>query len=371
MACRRTRESRSLWANSRLCVARRLDVSGASAIVTGMASTLARYDADRLALLSADRRRTSLRVLCELEAAVGGDAARVHARTARSLLDARVAAGCSTATLRKERAVVLAFAAWCYEQRVIDAETLLAVRAVQVPGECSRIAQPDPYRPKDLRALRAALDERWPKLPSDEAWTWLTRFRDGRSPYSRVRSHVIRCQLDAIIALALHVGLRRREIYALDIVTAHPDNDQVIVWGDAQRSLERVRQVPMTATVRAALVAWTDCHYALARDERSIWLNTHAAPTCREPMPRATFDRLLRTYVGAWTLKRLRDTCAAGWVRAQLPLEDLRTLLGLSSISETLPYARLIGGSLEGRMIELDEHFCELVGPVIITDIAA
>lgn len=120
---------------------------------------------------------------------------------------------------------MLAFAAWCYERRVIDAETLLAVRAVQLSAQCSRVAQPNPYRPKDLRALRAALDDRWPKLPTDEARKWLTRFRDGRSPYSRVRSHVIRCQLDAIIALALHLGLRRREIYALDMVTAHPDND--------------------------------------------------------------------------------------------------------------------------------------------------
>jgi hypothetical protein len=54
-----------------------------------------------------------------------------------------------------------------------------------------------------------------------------------------------------------------------------------------------------------------------------------------------------------------------------LPLEHLRQLLGLATIEDTLPYARLVGGSLEGRMVELDEHFCELVGPVTITDVAA
>jgi hypothetical protein len=93
---------------------------------------------------------------------------------------------------------------------VIDAETLLAVRAVRSPVGCSRDAAPRPYRPSELRVLRATLDERWPKLADDEAEKWLRRSSDGRSPYSRVRSHVVRCQLDAIISLALHLGLRRR-----------------------------------------------------------------------------------------------------------------------------------------------------------------
>jgi len=44
-----------------------------------VAETLDRYDADRLAALSADRRRVSLRVLHELERAHGDDGARVEA----------------------------------------------------------------------------------------------------------------------------------------------------------------------------------------------------------------------------------------------------------------------------------------------------
>jgi hypothetical protein len=86
-------------------------------------------------------------------------------------------------------------------------------------------------------------------------------------------------------------------------------------------------------------------------------------------MTRHTFDTFLLTYLGpGWTLKRLRDTCAAGWVRSGMPLEYLRELLGLSRIEDTLPYARLVRGGLDGRMEKLDTIFTGLVQPA---DIAA
>lgn len=89
----------------------------------------------------------------------------------------------------------------------------------------------------------------------------------------------------------------------------------------------------------------------------------------RDAMTGPTFHRLLQTYVGPrWTLKRLRDICGAGWVRSGLPLEYLRQLLGLTSIEATLPYARLVRGSLDGRMEKLDTIFTDLVQPA---DIAA
>lgn len=265
-----------------------------------------------------------------------------------------------------------AFAEWGYREGLIDAETLLAMRAVRLPAEYERSATPRPYEPSALRSLRATLDERWPKLNPENAWRWLRRFREGRSPYSRVRSHVIRCQLDAVIAQALNLALRRGEIFTLDIVTAHPDNDQVIVWRDESRSVEHTREVPNTSGARAAMSAWTDCRYAIRPQTNALWLNMHASTTAQQPMTRATFDKLLATYAGpGWTLKRLRDTCAAGWVRAGLPAEHLRQLLGLSRIEDTLPYMRLVAGSLDGRMGELTDHFEKLIGPVATGDLAA
>ena len=55
-------------------------------------------------------------------------------------------------------------------------------------------------------------------------------------------------------------------------------------------------------------------------------------------------------------------------VRSGMPLEYLRQLLGLSRIEDTLPYARLVRGSLGGRMEKLDTIFTGLVQPA---DIAA
>jgi hypothetical protein len=107
----------------------------------------------------------------------------------------------------------------------------------------------------------------------------------------------------------------------------------------------------------------------LLPEHRAPWLNLHAERTRADPMTRHTFDKLLLTYVGpGWTLKRLRDTCAAGWVRSGMPLEYLRQLLGLSRIEDTLAYARLVRGSLDGRMEKLDTIFTDLVQPA---DIAA
>jgi hypothetical protein len=117
---------------------------------------------------------------------------------------------------------------------------------------------------------------------------------------------------------------------------------------------------------------WIDCRYALAPEHSGLWLNLHAEPTVRQPMTAETFNRLLATYVGVgWTLKRLRDTSAAAWVRVGLPPEKLRELLGLSRVEDVIPYMRLVRGSLDGRMAVLDEHFDELVGAVRISDLAA
>lgn len=329
---------------------------------------LARYDAERLAALSPDRRRATLRVLGELDATCG--LRHIDAEAVRAVMDGWVAAGHGPATVRKARAIVLAFCAWAWRARQISADTLLELRAIRPPVAASGLVVPQPYRPGELRAMRRTLEERWPKLAEDEVWKWLYRFRDGRSPYSRVRSHMIRCQLEAIVTLAVHLGLRRREIFALDEVTAHSDNDEVIVWTDSERSVERCRTVPFMGTARTAMSGWLDCRYAIAPEHKGLWLNLCAGPSCSQPMTVESFNRVLATYIGrGWALKRLRDTCAAAWVRAGLPPEDLRQLMGLARIEDTLPYMRLVGGSLEGRMVELDEHFDELVGAVTISDV--
>src|SRR5664279_2297988 len=67
------------------------------------------------------------------------------------------------------------------------AASLSEVRPTKPSRDSIPGAGPQPYNRTELRALREVLDERWPKLPPEDAERWLGRVRDGRSPYSRVR----------------------------------------------------------------------------------------------------------------------------------------------------------------------------------------
>lgn len=224
---------------------------------------------------------------------------------------------------------------------------------------------PQPYNRTQLRALQATLDQRWPKLPQDEADKWLPRFKTGRSPYSRVRVHLIRYQLDAIVSLSLHLALRRSEIFRLTVNELHPDNAGVVVRPNAQ-SWDGARMVPWTSPAYDAVDQWCRCRAFLgADDEQRPWLNLHAAPTAHLPMTIHTFHRVLTTYLGPeWTFSRLRATGAVVWSRVGLTPERLRELLGLARIQDVLPYAQLaVTGSLERDMSMLHGPFLHLIQP--------
>jgi integrase len=134
----------------------------------------------------------------------------------------------------------------------------------------------EPYNRAELRALRATVDERWPKLSEEEALRWLSRVKDGRSPYIRLRAQAIRCQPDAIVALALHTGLRRAEVLALDVVCLHHNNQGVVVR-DKDGSLDgNCREGPLTDAARKAVEAWILCRGFLSPNHEQAWLNLHA-----------------------------------------------------------------------------------------------
>jgi integrase len=202
--------------------------------------------------------------------------------------------------------------------------------------------------------------DRWPLLEGEAAAYWLDRWCRGISPYSRVRSHTIRLQLEAIIALALDCGLRRNEILALTEDWMHYDNLGVVVWQPPGPWQGLHREVPYTARTRKAIWAWIEFRTLIGPEHDSPWLNLWAEETIRRPLRPDAFHRLLRIYIGReWSYRRLRDSCAVSWLNAGLPLEHVRRLLGLSSLEATLPYARLARGSLERRMARVEERFAE------------
>jgi integrase len=222
---------------------------------------------------------------------------------------------------------------------------------------------PKPYHRGELSKLWDTIDERWPKVDEDEAWFWLQRWLDGVSPYSRVRAQLIRRQLDAIVALALHCGLRRKEIYRLDLEAMHDDNAHIVVWGKSGAwAGDDFRTVPHTGSGRALTAPWCRMRSALAPGRSRAWLNLHAEPTAREPMSDDTFNKVLRTYVGeGWTLARLRATCGVAWAKTGLLPEHMRKALGYASIEDVLPYLALVGGDVEKQMARRDRAFSALV----------
>lgn len=206
------------------------------------------------------------------------------------------------------------------------------------------------------------LDERWPRLLPAEATRWLDRWRDGRSPYSRIRSHAIRCQLDAVIALALRWALQRDEIRRLDVETIHPDCSYIVVWDEGGPWQGTPRKVPYTDSMRKAIAPWVGLHRRLAPGETSPWLSLWSAETVDTTMTEATFARLLRNYIGqGWTLRRLRATGIVTWIRPGVRLELLREMLGFADIAELLPYARCAGGDTVRELNRRDDRFAELV----------
>lgn len=209
---------------------------------------------------------------------------------------------------------------------------------------------PAPYSRKELRQLWALVDERWPKLDSAEAGKRAVRWRDSRCAYSRVRRHAIRLQLDAVVALALHGGLRRGEIFALNLHDLHPDNAYVVVWS-GERWRSQAREVPFTVRMRERVGEWVEFRAGMAPDHDRPWLSLHAAKTAREPMKRYTFDKLLATHVGSeWGFQRLRDTAGVEWLRAGLTMVELQRLLGDRSWKATHAYAEALDVPIEHRI---------------------
>ena len=275
-----------------------------------------------------------------------------------------VDAGFSTGTVGKWRAMILACYAWMWREGHLSGDTLLELRAIAPPNGGGGRDQPHPYRPGELRELRRILDERWPRLPDEDARRWVERWRNGRSPYSRIRAHAIRTQLDAVIALALRCGLRRGEIFRLDAESIHPDNAYIVVCDEDGPWWSRThRTVEYTDSAREAIVPWVRLRCKINPDHDRAWLNLWKAETVREPMTHATLARLLATYVGeGWTLRRLRATGIVNRIRAGTRLEALRDQLGYHDIAEMLPYARCVGGNARREMQRRDESFREITG---------
>jgi integrase len=247
--------------------------------------------------------------------------------------------------------MILSFYTWAWREGHVPAEILLSIRSVPVPAGSTGVAKPAPYKRWKVRALWKLVDERWPLLPSEAADRWLCRWQEGRSPYSRVRSHLIHLQLEAMISLALACGMRRAEIYGCCVEDVDPANAYIAV----RRRDGTVREVPFSAMARKAVAAWLEARMRVDPPHDRAWLNLWAEATAKQAMTKHAFEKVLRTYVGVgWTFRRLRDTGAVEWLRAGLEVWHLQELLGHRSMKDTLPYLEAATGSVR-RLSQVEE----------------
>jgi integrase/recombinase XerC len=297
------------------------------------------------------RRRDHLRVLRQVANFLApATLTTANAENLTAYLAERNEAGYAPNTLRKERQMALSFFTWAHETGQVSAETLIAMQSVVSPQGATSRSHPKRYLPKELRFFREVINTRWPLMDDERARKFARRWQKGDTPYSRIRKHAIRLQLDAVISLALHGGLRRREIFALHVDDLHYDNAYIVVWS-GERWNSSYREVPYTEEARSAVRAWLDFRACMGVKHGAPWLNLWAAKTAREPIKADAFAKLLSAYVApSLSYRRLRHTCGIAWLKAGMKLWEVQRLLGHASLRDTLPYGEAVETSLQGRI---------------------
>ena len=101
-----------------------------------------------------------------------GPVPKIDVASVQRFLDLQLAGGAYPNTVRKYVGMLRAHYLREYERGRFSAQTLLAVVSVRPPCEATRRAQPQLYRRIEIRELWTTFDERWPKLPRDEALHW-------------------------------------------------------------------------------------------------------------------------------------------------------------------------------------------------------
>jgi site-specific recombinase XerD len=294
--------------------------------------------------ISQGRRVAQRRVLTEFVESVG-DVDELTAESLRTYLATLVSRGLKPTTVAQRLGMIRPFVGWLREQRAIDADRMLDILAVK-PPRGSRIGKPKPYTRKQIQEMWLTLEEVYPwsrrGTPGqriDNAEMYLERWRTGRSRYARIQAYCERAQVEAMISLALFGGIRRVEMFRLELEAMHYDNAYVVVRGARKNpeAEENVRVVPMTPSLHTALKRWLDIRAELAPGHDFPWLSLHGERYARTAIRWTKFGGLLLPL--GIELHRLRHTFATERLRAGMPLENLQKLLGHSTITQTLAYA--------------------------------
>lgn len=298
--------------------------------------------------ISPQRARSQALVLRRLEASLGEQP--ITSLDARALERFLADGGFAPATVAKHIKMLRPFFRWLWEHKHINADQLMALRGVRAPRG-AHWAPPKPYSKREVVQFWQHLDKAfpWTNDPKPHLVTpqrgefWVRRWQNGQSQWRRVEPYARRLQMEAIVSLALFGGLRRIEIFNLDLEDMHQDNAYVRVHGARKNpgaeSIPRV--VPLVEPMRIALGNWLEFRAQVLQPEHDRpWLCLWGDRRL-EPMSMTRFAHLMLKVGDGYELHRLRHTYATMRLRAGMDIEKLQVTLGHSNIRQTLRYAQV------------------------------
>lgn len=311
--------------------------------------------------LSSGRRQEQVKAIASMAALAEKAPEDCDADDVRAYLGDLSEHGRHVNTIRKELNMLRPWFNWGWEAGLIDADTLLRVQRVAAPRNSSAQSTPKPYTKKELGEFRVELDRAWPTV-DDKFWA---RWKRGTSHFRRVQPHMMRIQIEAIVALALHCGMRRQEIFRASLEDIHYDNEFVVIRhakGDIDGDKER--EVKHTNASREAVRAWIELRTILGPSHDSVWLSLAWESVALRPMRKTRFNELLTTIQpkGRWHLHRFRHTAGTEWLRAIRRLEIVQKLLGHANLQQTLAYAKLVRDDVHREVSKSELQFEEAVG---------
>lgn len=308
--------------------------------------------------VSEERLTRTRRVLTALAERAGDPLQATRDDLERFLLD--VLEEVSPSTADQYLKIIRAFHRWAWERGHLDADSYLRLRTVRAPR--FQRSKPNPYTRTEIARLRRELADRYP-LASDYA---VNRFFNGTTKsWRRMYRHAHRLQWEAIIALALELGLRRIEICRLSVDDLHYDNEFIVVHGKG----DKYREVPFTHSARMAVARWLELRTRLApaHDRPWVWLR---APRRLDPLEPIELSEGFSRLGSGWSLHRLRHTCATERLRARMPIDQVQRLLGHATIQQTLAYAEIARPDLARHLEQSEEAFSTAVGSSTLERIA-
>lgn len=276
----------------------------------------------------------------------------------QGLLGAMVSGGLHVNTVRKKANMVRPFFGWLYATGRIDADTYLRLKSVDNPRGSTARSKPRPYKRAELDEFYAQLEASLPLLPKHgRGSTLIQRWIAGKTRWPRVAGHAMRLQVDAIVALALHCGLRRFEIFQLKPDDLHYDNDYIVVLGKGKK----VREVPFTEPAREAVRAWLDFRTLMRPECPETWLSCFGHAWNRAMSDDRFAELLLKTVGPGWQLHRFRHTFATERLRSGVPLDVVSTTLGHSTLEQTRGYAEIVKQDVARELEKTEANFVERV----------